>query len=115
MPAPSRLLTTTVFAALALGGAVPQAQAAQQAPADGADIDNSPQCHQHPYRLHASAARLLARPSTSATVIGIAYPRHRLTVTATGRRWVRVQDHTTGVNGWASSRVIYRAVHLCLD
>ncbi|WP_211265714.1 SH3 domain-containing protein [Actinacidiphila oryziradicis] len=91
--------------------------AAAATPADGVDV--SDECHKHPpkapYELHARSANLRSLPSPSAPVLGVVYPGHRIKATGERHGWVWVEDKTSGVSGWASIRLIYRDVVMCLD
>ncbi|TKA00098.1 SH3 domain-containing protein [Actinacidiphila oryziradicis] len=104
-------------AAMALAIVNAAGTAAAATPADGVDV--SDECHKHPpkapYELHARSANLRSLPSPSAPVLGVVYPGHRIKATGERHGWVWVEDKTSGVSGWASIRLIYRDVVMCLD
>jgi hypothetical protein len=103
--------------ALAAAALVGTAPAEAAAPADG--VGSSDECHEHPprapYELHARSANLRSQPSPSAPVLGVLYPGHRIKATGERHGWVRVEDKTSGISGWASTRLIYRDAVMCLD
>ncbi|QKW55031.1 SH3 domain-containing protein [Streptomyces buecherae] len=73
-------------------------------------------CHHQPelpYKLHAKSARIFAKPTRKAPVVGVLYPRHRIKVHGHRRGWVRLTDRTTRVTGYVPDRYVHRDVRTC--
>ncbi|MFJ5951432.1 SH3 domain-containing protein [Streptomyces noursei] len=67
-----------------------------------------------PWKIHTSAVKLRAKPTTHSTALGLMYRNHKFTVHSYGRGWVNVTDKNTHVRGWASMQYVYPTVYTCL-
>ncbi|MEV2253910.1 SH3 domain-containing protein [Streptomyces sp. NPDC050147] len=63
--------------------------------------------------MHASSARIRRVPSLRADVLGMLYRDHVIRVHRSHNGWVHLTNTASGVTGWTSGDLVYRAGGAC--